>query len=121
MPREVGVNRMGPVILASLFGMASLAILSGCSKALSASQKRGQACYSLNCYDCHEENQMGLIEAPPKLHHIFSRRYLPDGTTSASDESVREVVINGKRTMPAFNGRLTNSQIDDIIAYLHTK
>ncbi|MGC1422232.1 MAG: cytochrome c [Terracidiphilus sp.] len=109
------------VFIASLIGIASLAGVSGCSKTLSTSQKRGQACYSLNCYDCHEENQLGLIKAPPKLHKIFSHHNLPDGTTTATDESVREVIINGKRTMPAFNGRLSGGQIDDIIAYLHRR
>ena len=121
MPRDAEVNRMRPALIAVLIGIASLAGVSGCSKTLSASQKRGQAYYSLNCYDCHEENELGLIKEPPKLHNIFSHRYLPDGTTSATDESVREVIINGKRTMPAFNGRLSSDQIDDIVAYLHSK
>ena len=109
------------VIIASLIGIASLAVASGCSKTLSTSQKRGQAYYSLNCYECHEENQPDLIKTPPKLHNIFFHHYLPDGTTAATDQSVREVIISGKCTMPAFNGRLSSDQIDDIIAYLHSK
>ena len=96
-----------------------LSAVSGCSKTLSASEERGRALYTLNCYDCHDEDQLGLIKTPPKLHRIFSRRYLPDGRTPASDESVRQIIIYGKRTMPAFNGRLNSDQIDEIIAYLH--
>jgi mono/diheme cytochrome c family protein len=95
--------------------------VSGCTKTLSASQKRGQAYYSFSCYDCHEENQLGLIKTPPKLQRIFSSRYLPDGSTPATDDAVRQVIIYGKRTMPAFNGRLSGDQISDIIAYLHRK
>ena len=60
------------VIIASLIGIASLAVVSGCSKTLSTSQKRGQAYYSLNCYDCHEENQLGLIkDASQAAQHLF--------------------------------------------------
>jgi len=99
-----------------------LFVVSGCStKALSASEKRGESLYTFNCYECHEENQLGLIKAPPKLHKVFSHHFLPDRTTPASDEAVRRVIINGKGTMPAFNGRLSSDQVSDIIAYLHNK
>jgi mono/diheme cytochrome c family protein len=108
-------------IVLSLLFLGSVSVLLGCSKALSASEQRGRALYSFNCYECHEENQLGLIKVPPKLHRLFSHQYLPDGTTQATDESVRNVIVYGKRTMPAFNGRLSNDQVDDIIAYLHRK
>jgi len=108
------------IVLSVLF-IGSLSVLPGCSKALSASEKRGESLYTLNCYDCHEENQLGLLKTPPKLHGMFSHHYLPDGTTLVTDESVRQVIIYGKRTMPAFYGRLSDDQIADIIAYLHRK
>ena len=108
-------------IVLSMLLLGSLSTLPGCSKGISASEKRGEYLYTLNCYDCHEENQLGLLKTPPKLHRMFSHHYLPDGTTLAIDESVRQVIIHGKRTMPAFNGRLSNDQIGDIIAYLHRK
>jgi len=104
-----------------LFCLILVSAVSGCSNELSASEKRGESLYTFNCYECHEENQLGLIKTPPKLHGLFSHRYLPDGTTAATEESVRQVIIYGKRTMPAFNGRLSNDQIDDMIAYLHRK
>ena len=110
------------MIATCLLCFAALLVVSGCStKELSASEKRGRSLYTFNCYDCHEENQLGLIKTPPKLHRLFSHHYLPDGRTPATDESVRQVIIYGKRTMPAFNGRLSSDQIDDIIAYLHRK
>ncbi|WP_420237687.1 c-type cytochrome [Telmatobacter bradus] len=108
-------------IVLSMLLLGSLSTLPGCSKALNASEQRGKALYSFNCYECHEENQLGLLKTPPKLHRLFSHHYLPDGTTLATDESVRQIIIYGRRTMPAFNGRLSNDQVDDIIAYLHRK
>jgi len=115
------VRQVRLVIAACLLFIAALSVVSGCSKTLSASEKRGESLYTFNCYDCHEENQLGLIKEPPKLHKLFSHHYLPDGSTRATDESARQVIVYGKRTMPAFNGRLNNDQIDDIIAYLHRK
>jgi mono/diheme cytochrome c family protein len=108
-------------IAACLLLIASLSVASGCSKTPSASEKRGESLYTFHCYECHEENQLGLLKAPPKLHRLFSHHYLPDGTTLATNESVRQVIVYGRRTMPAFNGRLRNDQVDDIIAYLHRK
>lgn len=46
---------------------------------------------------------------------------LPDRTTPAANASVRQVIIYGKRKVPAFNGRLNEKQIDELLAYLHRK
>ena len=109
------------VVATCVLVVASLSVVTGCLKTLSKSEKRGESLYTFHCYECHEENQLGLLKTPPKLHRVFSHHYLPDGTTLATDESVRQVIIEGKRTMPAFNGRLSSDQVDDIIAYLHRK
>ena len=95
--------------------------LVGCAKPLTESEKIGKELYDIHCSECHEENQLGLKKVPPKLHDVFSHSTLPDGTTPATSEAVRQVIIHGKRTMPAFNGRLTEDQVEDLIAYLHRK
>jgi mono/diheme cytochrome c family protein len=105
--------------LLGLGGSLLIAGVTACSGTWSVSAKRGRSLYTFHCYSCHEENQLGLLKVPPKLHRIFSHTYLPDGTTPATDESVREVIIHGKRTMPPFDGRLSNDQINDILAFLH--
>jgi mono/diheme cytochrome c family protein len=92
-----------------------------CSRPLTESEQAGKALYEMHCFECHEENDLGLKKAPPKLHDLFSHQDLPDGTTPATDANVRQVIIYGKRTMPAFNGRLSDAQIAELIAYLHRK
>lgn len=92
-----------------------------CSKPLTETEQAGKALYEIHCFECHEENDLGLKKAPPKLHDLFSHQDLPDGTTPATDAAVRQVIIHGKRTMPAFNGRLSDAQIAELIAYLHRK
>ena len=81
----------------------------------------GKALYDMHCSECHDENQLGLKKVPPKLHNVFSQEMLPDGTTPATDISVRQVIIYGKRTMPAFNGRLSEEQVAELLAYLHRR
>lgn len=92
-----------------------------CNKPLTEAEQDGKALYDMHCAQCHDENELGLKKVPPKLNGIFSRKTLPDGTTPATDAAVLEIIIKGKRTMPAFNGRLNEDQVSDLIAYLHKK
>lgn len=59
-----------------------------------------------------------LLKEPPKLNGIFRGQTLPSGAP-ATDEQVRKVIIEGLRTMPAFQGRLQDQEVRDLIAYLH--
>ena len=95
--------------------------LSNCSKPLTQNELAGQQIYTTNCGQCHEDSPVGLMQAPPKLNDIFSHATLPDGSTPATDAALRRIIIDGKGTMPAFNGRLDDEQVSDLIAYLHRK
>jgi cytochrome c6 len=37
-----------------------------------------------------------------------------------SDTDLTAVIKNGKNKMPAFTGKLTDAQITDVVAYIHT-
>lgn len=100
---------------------AFLFCITSCTKPLPQNEEIGKELYDIHCSQCHDENQLGLKNVPPKLHGIFSQINLPDGATPATDQAVRQVIIDGKRTMPAFNGRLSEDQVADLIAYLHKK
>jgi mono/diheme cytochrome c family protein len=100
---------------------AFLFCITSCTKPLTQDEEIGKELYDIQCSQCHDENQQGLKKAPPKLHGIFSQINLPDGATPVTDQAVRQVIIDGKRTMPAFNGRLSEDQVADLIAYLRKK
>jgi mono/diheme cytochrome c family protein len=74
---------------------------------------------SRRCAHCHEENDLALKKIPPDLHSVFSRTTLPSGAP-ATDAEVRRMVLAGKGMMPAFTGRFTDEQMDELVAYLHT-
>ena len=91
--------------------------LSGCSP--SASEERGQELFDLHCALCHEAPTPDLKKQPPKLEGLFKPKRLPSGAL-ATDKQVRKTIIEGLRTMPAFDQRLSDQDIDDLVAYLHT-
>jgi len=91
--------------------------LTACSKT-STRAARGRELYQFHCAPCHETPPPDLLKEPPKLKGLFNSKVLPSGVP-ASDEQVRMVIVEGLRTMPAFQGRLQEPEIRDLIAYLH--
>lgn len=77
----------------------------------------GQALYGYLCARCHEMPNPDLRKQPPSLHGLFDAKTLPSGAP-ATDEQVRQTIIAGLRTMPAFNQMLSNADADDIVRYL---
>jgi mono/diheme cytochrome c family protein len=95
-------------------------LLAGCKHPLSADEMQGMNLYTTHCADCHEQTHEGLLKTPPRLNGIFRAQTLPDGVP-VSDEAIHDVIRDGLRTMPAFNGRLNDKEIAQLLAYLHTK
>ena len=110
----------GAVICA--LATANLSIgLAACRSApsLTTQEAEGKRLYQARCAHCHQDNDLALKKPPPDLHGVFARKTLPSGVP-ATDEAVRQNVLAGKGTMPAFNGRFTEEQMAALLAYLHT-
>ena len=91
----------------------------GCraKSALTPQQAEGKHLYQIRCAHCHEDNDQALRKIPPDLHSIFERQTLLNGAP-ATDAEVRQIVLTGKGTMPAFAGRFTDEQMAALLAYL---
>jgi mono/diheme cytochrome c family protein len=97
-------------------------ILASCSKQPALqdeSVSQGELLYTDNCAECHETSHPDLLKQPPNLHGVFAAKVLPSGGP-ATDEQVRKTIIDGRGTMPAFDQRLTDAEVDDLVKYLHT-
>jgi mono/diheme cytochrome c family protein len=114
----------------SALALASLCVLSisfsAChslppSKAiadLTPTEQSGYRIYQSHCAACHYANSQRPLHGPG-LQGLFKLSYLPS-SAPANDENVRNVILRGRNTMPSFAKDLTSSQIDDLLAYLHT-
>jgi mono/diheme cytochrome c family protein len=49
---------------------------------------------------------------------LFDAKQLPSGAP-ATDQQVRKTIVEGLNTMPAFDKRLSNADLDDLVSYLH--
>ncbi len=80
--------------------------------------QRGHELFQQNCAMCHEASNLDLKKQPPKLEGLFQRKALPSGAP-ATDAQVRKTIINGIGTMPSFQGRLSDEDVNNLVEYLH--
>lgn len=85
---------------------------------LNPQQARGRRVYDQRCIRCHEPYSSREIQGP-SLHNIFKKEQFPSGI-KASDERMIDVIEMGKSKMPSFRNALTQEQLQDLLAYLHT-
>ncbi len=84
----------------------------------SQAELQGEWLYDNNCAECHENPQPDLHKQPPNLHGLFRRGWLPSGAP-ATDAQIRTVIVEGRGTMPAFDQRLREEDLQNLIKYLH--
>jgi mono/diheme cytochrome c family protein len=78
-----------------------------------ASGDRGAAIFRKSCSVCHSIRS-GETKVGPSLYGV-----LREGS-GHSEEAVRQVIADGKGTMPAFKEKLEPLEIDDLLEYLRT-
>ena len=80
--------------------------------------EKGAAIFKENCSVCHyadkTERRVG-----PGLKGLFKTKKLVNGKP-VTDANVRSLIENGTGKMMAFKERLDKTQLDDLLAYLHT-
>ncbi len=83
----------------------------------SLAQSSGADTYKAKCQMCHAADGSGNTPAGKAMNaHPFNS---PD-VLEESDADLMTVIKNGKNKMPAFTGKLTDAQITDVVAYIHT-
>ncbi|MBI4481040.1 MAG: cytochrome c [Acidobacteria bacterium] len=84
--------------------------------------KRGQEVFADHCSVCHSPDTEEVIVGP-SLMGFFRKTpaALADGKPlPQTDAAVREMIQKGDANMPPLGGDLSEQQIADVIAYLHT-
>jgi len=121
------LNRISPCLRACLALLALIA-LAGCDVerrksdaelGLNPQQATGRKLYDNYCDRCHEPYSSHGKKGP-SLTGVFKRRYLSQSGLPANDERMTDIIKYGRAKMEGFGQVMTDQQVKDLLAYLHT-
>jgi mono/diheme cytochrome c family protein len=115
IPSGLLATAMGALLVASLAGCRSLPP-SMPSSQWNAQEARGAAVFQQHCARCHYPTSTGSLHGPG-LQALTKRKSMPSGAPP-TDEMLTEAILHGRGMMPA--NPLTESELKDLLAYLHT-
>ena len=73
--------------------------------------------YKSKCQMCH--GATGMADTPAGKS-TKARPFNDPDVLKMSDDDLVKVVTDGHAKMPAYKGKLTDAQIKDLVAYIHT-
>jgi mono/diheme cytochrome c family protein len=86
---------------------------------LNPQQAAGRRIYDQYCDRCHAPySSRGRLG--PSMQAVFKNRYLSLSGLPANDERVAEIIRTGRGKMHGYSQVLSQQQIEDLLAYLHT-
>ncbi|MGA2980798.1 MAG: cytochrome c [Terriglobales bacterium] len=121
------LNQISPCLRVSVVILAFLT-LAGCEVerrksdaelGLNPQQAAGRRLYDDYCDRCHEPYSTRGKKGPG-LKGVFKQQYLSLSGLPANDERMTDIIKNGRAKMEGFRQVMTDEQIKDLIAYLHT-
>jgi len=112
MRDKINNHFSGVVKNALILSVIASAALLFSSVSYAADSNNGQRLYSVNCTSCHGVNGAGIMFGAPNFGQ-------GEGLLQ-TDRAILDSIRNGKNSMPAYQGILSDTEILDVIAYLHT-
>jgi mono/diheme cytochrome c family protein len=110
------------VVISVLFLLAGCEVerrKSDAELGLNLQQAEGRKLYDNYCDRCHEPYS-SRGKKGPSMKGVFKQQYLPLSGLPANDERVGEIVKYGRSKMEGFGRVMTDQQIQDLLAYMHT-
>ena len=86
---------------------------------LNPQQASGRHIYDQYCDRCHEPYSARKRKGP-SLQGVFHREYFSVSGMPANDQRASDIIRFGRDKMQGYSQELTQQQIDDLLAYLHT-
>jgi mono/diheme cytochrome c family protein len=86
---------------------------------LNERQAAGRKLYDNYCDRCHAPYS-SRGKKGPSMKGVFKRQYLSLSGLPANDERITDIVKYGRAKMQGFGQVMTDQQIKDLIAYMHT-
>ena len=86
---------------------------------LNPQQAAGRKIYDNYCDRCHEPYSTRGKKGPG-LKGVFQNKYLPISGLPANDERVTDIIRLGRKEMPGYSQTLSQQDLEDLLAYMHT-
>jgi len=86
---------------------------------LNPQQAAGRQVYDNYCDRCHEPYS-SRGKKGPSLKGVFKHQYLELSGLPANDDRVSDIIKYGRAKMEGFGRVMTEQQVKDLLAYLHT-
>ncbi|MGA2235758.1 MAG: cytochrome c [Terriglobales bacterium] len=86
---------------------------------LNPQQAEGRKLYDNYCDRCHEPYS-SRGKKGPSLKGVFKHPYLSLSGLPANDDRMTDIIKYGRAKMEGFSPVMTDEQIKDLLAYLHT-
>jgi mono/diheme cytochrome c family protein len=87
-------------------------------KPLNPQEAAGQQVFVSRCSSCHYADSANGLYGPG-LQGLLRKPYLPSGRV-ANDHTMTGVILRGWGMMPPLGNTMTDQQLQDLLAYLHT-
>lgn len=100
--------------------LAVLLLVAWVGPASAADAEAGKVTFKKRCVVCHGNSGAGdgvmgkMLKPPPPSFADASRM------AGQSDEALTKIITSGKDKMPAYEGKLSASEIQDVLAYIRT-
>jgi len=86
---------------------------------LTPQQSAGRKIYDNYCDRCHEPYSTRGKKGPG-LKGVFQNKYLAISGLPANDERVGDIIRLGRKEMPGYSQTLSQQDLDNLLAYMHT-
>jgi len=86
---------------------------------LNPQQAAGRKIYDSHCDRCHDPYSTHGRKGPG-LKGVFKQPYLSVSGLPATDERVVDIIRLGRKEMPGYSQTLSQQDIEELLAYMHT-
>jgi len=111
-------NLVCGILLLLAAGCGEPAPKSDAELGLNAQQASGRRVFERDCAACHNAYSSGGSKGP-SLQHLFQNQFLPSGLP-ANDRFIEQTIVGGRNMMPPMGEAISQQELDDLMAYLHT-
>jgi len=80
-------------------------------------QNAGETVYKAKCASCHGADGKG---ATPAGKATKARDFCSDDVKKETDEEWTGIIVKGKNKMPAYDKKLSESEVKEVVAYIRS-